>query len=314
MKYLPPLTLKQKYYRGIEDAINAALRAVIYGPLLKSFKDDESELFNSDNALLDAIRSGSIWWDDGKFSGQFNAQTTKALRALGATYNAASKTWALPRDRLTGDLLMAQAHADMRYDAIRRSFLTTLDDMRIDSLDNYLHFAPKYEEAIAWMDEDFQKTVRAITIEPKLTPKSQQIIARDWAQNLDLYVKDWAAENILKLRQQVQANTFDGRRPEQLFDMLRANYGVSQRKAEFLARQETSLLLSKFRENRYAEIGITSYRWSTSHDERVRHDHRELNNKVFNFSQPPVTDHRTGARNNPGEDFNCRCAAIPIVD
>jgi SPP1 gp7 family putative phage head morphogenesis protein len=60
------------------------------------------------------------------------------------------------------------------------------------------------------------------------------------------------------------------------------NYGVGQRKAKFLARQETALLMSKFHEQRYKEIGVTKYIWSTSNDgDRVRDDHKVLNNKVF---------------------------------
>ncbi len=58
--------------------------------------------------------------------------------------------------------------------------------------------------------------------------------------------------------------------------------------------------------------GILEYRWSTSKDERVRHDHKALDTKIFSFASPPVTNLKTGARNNPGCDFGCRCIAIPI--
>ena len=72
-------------------------------------------------------------------------------------------------------------------------------------------------------------------------------------------------------------------------------------------------MVSKYRQIRYEEVGIDNYIWSTSHDSRVRHDHRELQGKVFSFSNPPITDKATGARNNPGEDFGCRCVAIPVM-
>ena len=160
----------------------------------------------------------------------------------------------------------------------------------------------------------FEKAVRAISISPKLTEAQRDIIADEWGRNLNKYIKSWADKTIFELRDRVQANTFAGRRAEALEDVIRENYGVSQRKAQFLARQETSLLMSKFRETRYGQIGVRRYRWSTSHDERVRSDHKHLNGKVFSFDSPPVTDARTGARNNPGEDFGCRCVAVGLVD
>lgn len=91
-------------------------------------------------------------------------------------------------------------------------------------------------------------------------------------------------------------------------------YGASKAKAKFLARQETSLLMSKYQEERFKDLGITHYKWSGADDQRERPDHKLLNGKIFRFDDPPVTNRSTGAKNNPGEDFNCRCIAIAIVD
>lgn len=79
-----------------------------------------------------------------------------------------------------------------------------------------------------------------------------------------------------------------------------------------MARQETSLLTAKYRKLRYTDVGITKYRWSTSHDDRVRKRHKELDGQVFDFEAPPIVNEK-GDRKNPGEDFGCRCQAIPII-
>jgi SPP1 gp7 family putative phage head morphogenesis protein len=94
---------------------------------------------------------------------------------------------------------------------------------------------------------------------------------------------------------------------------IRNEYNVTRNRAKFLSRQETSLLVSKYREENYREAGIVYYRWSTSNDQRVRHDHRELNGNIFRFDEPPVVDQKSGRRGNPGEDFSCRCIAIPLL-
>jgi uncharacterized protein with gpF-like domain len=39
-----------------------------------------------------------------------------------------------------------------------------------------------------------------------------------------------------------------------------------------------------------------------------------LNGHIYSFDDPPVTCQATQAHNNPGEDFRCRCVAIPILD
>ena len=315
MKQLPPLGVRDGYWKGIEREIDKALREWLYAPLLRVMEEPHPEYRNAaGSALLAAVQDGTVWYEDGHFRGHFNARISADIRALGGLYHTRSKSWSLPPEDVPADIRVAQARADARYDALRRGFIKTLDNLNIDSIDALQKIRAKYKGAIEWMDGDFQKAVKAIAIPPQLSPAQRDELADEWGQNLDLYIKNWAAENIIKLRQQVQGAAFDGARPESLISLIQQNYGVSKRKAEFLARQETSLLLSKFHETRYAQIGVKRYKWSTSHDERVRSDHKHLNGNIYSFDSPPVTCLRTGARNNPGEDFGCRCVAIGIVE
>jgi SPP1 gp7 family putative phage head morphogenesis protein len=315
MKFLPPLKLRDKYYLSIEAEIIRLFADVMFRPLLAAIKCQEQELINSFfDPLYESIVNGLVYWQDGHFCGEFNAKISKRLRDIGAIFNPKSKTWSIPRELIPVDLRFAQAGADSRYDNLRHAFLRTLTDMSISSIDKISDIPDEYVKTINWMEEDFQKSVKGITIPIQLTESQRNMIAAEWGQNLDKYVKDWTEQNILKLRQQVQANTFAGRRSVDLLKMLKDNYGVSQRKAKFLARQETSLLLSKFRETRYRDAGAKRYKWSTSHDERVRKDHDDLHNKIYSWDMPPVTNRRTGARNNPGEDFGCRCTAIALFE
>jgi hypothetical protein len=54
--------------------------------------------------------------------------------------------------------------------------------------------------------------------------------------------------------------------------------------------------------------------WSTVQDERVRERHAELNGKRFKWGDPPVVDIQTGRRAESGEDYQCRCVALPVFD
>jgi SPP1 gp7 family putative phage head morphogenesis protein len=94
---------------------------------------------------------------------------------------------------------------------------------------------------------------------------------------------------------------------------LSDRYGVSQSRAKFIARDQVAKLNGKLTETKQTKLGIREYTWSTSHDERVRPDHRALDRRVFQWTDPPVVNRKTGQRANPGGDYQCRCVAIPVL-
>lgn len=314
MQYLRPLVFRDSYYVGIEREIQEIFDDLIYRPIGQQLRAlNNEELENSMASLLTAIRKGIVWYQDGQFKGSFSSAITRDLRSLGATFNSISKTFSLPEEHIPVEVRFAQVAAESRVKRTREEMLRTLGNLNLDTLDNLQTTKDKYHRVIGMMQSDFDKTVSALTIVPQLSEAQRDIIASQWGENLNLYIKGWSEQNILKLRTEVQEHAFSGGRAADLAKTLQSNYASSKAKAKFLARQETSLLMSKYRETRYSALGIEEYKWSTSHDERVRHDHKILDNKVFRFDEPPVTNRKTGARNNPGEDFNCRCQAIPIA-
>lgn len=314
MKQLPPLFMRSIYWKPVEDEINLIFREIIFAPIMAVLKSPNPEYTNASDPLAEAIQDGLVWYENGHFYGEFNAAISRELRNIGALYHTKSRTWSLEFSLVPPELRAAQAHADGRYDALRKGFMTTLADMDISSIELNPKTAEAYKKAISWMDFDFQKSVKAITIAPTMTDEQRDRLAEDWGKNLNLYIKKWAEEEIYSLREKVQNEAFEGRRAESMEKMIIDNYGVSERKAKFLARQETSLLMSKFHESRYKEIGVKRYKWSGANDARERPDHKDLNGKIFSFDDPPITDKRTGTRNNPGEDFGCRCVAIAMID
>ena len=58
---------------------------------------------------------------------------------------------------------------------------------------------------------------------------------------------------------------------------------------------------------RLKQAGMTDrYVWRTRRDERVRRSHRMNDGRVFSWTDAPATGH-------PGEDYNCRCEAVPYI-
>jgi len=103
---------------------------------------------------------------------------------------------------------------------------------------------------------------------------------------------------------------------ESLSDKLRE--GVSQvndladYRVDLIARDQSSKIAAAMNEARSASVGISQYTWQTAGDERVRESHAENDGQVFSFDQgAPLDD---GSLGNPGDDINCRCAALPLVE
>lgn len=98
-----------------------------------------------------------------------------------------------------------------------------------------------------------------------------------------------------------------GTRVEDIQAQIQERFNVTRSRAELLARDQTGKLNGDLSKLRQVEIGVQEYRWHTVEDDRVRATHRSKNNKVFRWDTPPPgTGH-------PGNDFQCRCFAEPLL-
>jgi len=103
-----------------------------------------------------------------------------------------------------------------------------------------------------------------------------------------------------------------GVQTRELAKLLEERYTVSQSRAKLIARDQISKLNADITEQKQTALGVTEYWWVTSHDERVRPTHRNLDGSKQRWDTKPVTE-TNGERNHPGQAINCRCSARPIV-
>lgn len=99
-----------------------------------------------------------------------------------------------------------------------------------------------------------------------------------------------------------------GERIENIAQDIQKSFGISDRRATLIARDQTTKLNASLTRLRQQEVGVEEYIWQTSGDERVRPTHRENDGKKFSWDKPPA---KTG---HPGNDVNCRCIARPVLD
>lgn len=274
-------------------------------------------LQNSSNPLFEAMQSGRVYYEDGRFFGSFNSVLTRQIKDIGGAYDTKTKTYRLPESQLPISLRIAAETQQSNLKKLQSRLIDRLDSM--DITDEFKQYEFEFVDTINRVNNDLEKTVGKFKVPVVLTASQKKIISEQWAENLQLYVKDWAEDNILKMRRQIAENVVAGSRARDMEKIIIKSYGSSQSKARFLARQETSLLTSKIRETRYKDLGLFKYVWQTAGDSRVRDEafggnHKRLDGKVFLWDSPPIVDTASGRRAHPGEDFNCRCVARPVIE
>lgn len=115
----------------------------------------------------------------------------------------------------------------------------------------------------------------------------------------------------------VMGNMRQGMRPSYIEKALQQQFGVTQRRAKMIARDQTAKITGEIAKQRQQGAGFQYFRWVDSHDQRVRHRHREIADKVteygkgvYRWDDLPLSD--KGEPIQPGSDYQCRCIATPV--
>lgn len=312
---LPPIKESTEDYEKIEAAIIELFRREIYLPIMKTMSLKSTLIKNSKEKLISGIQSGRLSYSRGQFTGDFNSETSKELKKLGATWDRTQGSWKIPKSALPIDIKIA-------IDSSHQKFLEKIAglDKKLAAISpveiaDKLKISKFLDSALWKVQRDFVSSVKSVTIAPKLTDAQAKKITDEWQNNMKLYIKSFTEEQIKKLREDVKQSTLEGYRYETLVKGIQKNYDVTLNKAKFLARQETNLMMTKFKQTRYEDAGVKEYIWKCvagSKNHPVRPMHKALENKKFRWDDPPITDNK-GNRNNPGQDYNCRCFAKPVV-
>lgn len=146
----------------------------------------------------------------------------------------------------------------------------------------------------------------------------------------DQVIRKWIDENVIKIksipndtlssmREIIRSGYMSGESIRDISKAIQKEYNHSKSKAVMLARDQVATLNAQMTKLQQQDAGCDEYVWSDSRDSRVRDCHKSLNGKTFNWNDPPEmwydTKERgrvfTGRRCHPGEDYCCRCVAIP---
>lgn len=217
------------------------------------------------------------------------------------------------------------------------SRIATTDGLTLDGIGDELDKASRRFDS-AWPRERMAKVVEPIAKEAAkfqarnlnkmLSASLGQTVSLDivggevWVQGA---VAEFVAENVALIRtipsvffsdleRLLTRAIADGKRWEDLAQIIEDRYDVSASRARTIAKDQINKFVGDLSRVRQGDLGIDRFIWRSMGDERVRTDltegpdmgHRERNGVEYNWNSPPEGE-------TPGEPINCRCYAEPVL-
>lgn len=328
----------------VEAELFRVFRKFFYEPIIKILKGKKVTKNAIPKALEDAMTSGKIsYWRD-KFIGKFSAETSKELRRLGATWDAKSTSFRLPKANMPQGLktLINSSNAAMlsklkEADNFLKSFSgkTVAEQFKGQTL---------FSKAITRGEAEVKEVLAAVSIKPQFSKFVKSKVAKDWEKNMKFFIKEWADEEVKQFRADIQGIILSGKRygswdkPGTLDTYIYKKYGKKitsylapgaqfetltgkklekvRRKAAFLARNETRLMMTNYKYAKAQEAGSEYFQWRCvkgTPNHPVRPSHIILDNKVYRWKEPPL-DFQLNKHILPGGAYNCRCTAKALFN
>ena len=132
------------------------------------------------------------------------------------------------------------------------------------------------------------------------------------AENLDL-IKSVDQQTMQRIKQVLQekivGNVNRRELAKDLAEEIEKITGLEKNRAMLIARDQIGKLNSRLTQYRQEHAGIEEYKWSTSHDRRVRPAHRQYDGQIYTWGSE-----RPAPEGPPGTPIRCRCTAIPVIE
>ena len=160
--------------------------------------------------------------------------------------------------------------------------------------------------------DTFRETARkALGIDLSVVVREEDLAAyleTATTRNVGL-IRGLSADLVKRIQDRVTTALIQGQSAKALRKTLTEEFGIADRRAQLIAQDQLAKLNSDLNRIRHEQAGVTSYKWMTSRDERVRPLHQSLEGKVYKYGEP------TGAEQGlpPGQPIRCRCVARGIV-
>lgn len=161
-------------------------------------------------------------------------------------------------------------------------------------------------------DRAFESVLRqaGFTVNFRHTPATRKAFQAALGGNVGL-IRSIAQQYLGRVESTVWRSVNAGYDMGMLAKELRKDFGISERRAAFIARDQTNKAKAVIEKARRLELGITEAIWLHSHaGKEPRPSHVAANGKKFNIAKGMYLD---GKWVQPGEEINCRCSSRAII-
>lgn len=140
-----------------------------------------------------------------------------------------------------------------------------------------------------------------------------EVMAAGVKQNVAL-IKSIPTDYFQRIQGDVMRSIATGQGLADLVTDILAHGQSTKKRAELIARDQTSKATTAINRARMQGLGIQQFEWLHSGGgKEPRPLHVQYDGQIFDLNAPPVIDERTGERGLPGQLINCRCRMVPVI-
>lgn len=148
-----------------------------------------------------------------------------------------------------------------------------------------------------------------LTVKMQITPAMKQAYEGVIGEQIGL-IRNLSQQHLAEIERAVMVSVQRGRDLEYLTNELQTRYGITRRRAEFIARDQNNKATSTLTVARDIDIGFTHGIWMHSHaGKKPRKSHVEAHGKEFELKKGMFLD---GKWIFTGQEPNCRCWYKPV--
>jgi uncharacterized protein with gpF-like domain len=148
------------------------------------------------------------------------------------------------------------------------------------------------------------------TVDFKMTIPMRSVMDEVITDNVGL-IKSIPAKHLSQVRDVIQESISRGRDLHYATEELANRFGVTKRRAAFIAQNQNNKMTAQFNRVRREELGITEAIWRHSHaGKEPRASHVHADGRKFNVTDGCMID---GEFIQPGELPRCRCYSVPVL-
>lgn len=143
--------------------------------------------------------------------------------------------------------------------------------------------------------------------------KEREIFRSIVAQNVNL-IESIASEHLTQVQGIIMRGVETGHDLSQMTEDLESSFGVTERRAAMIARDQTAKATNNLSRQRLMDYGVKYGKWlHTASGKTYRESHVDMDGTIYDIEQGCFDDDY-GDYIQPGELVNCRCLCVPVLD